>query len=89
VEAVHVLHAFHKKTRATPRKDLEMVKGQSRQLLAGRISVWPSTGEHCRERSESPAGWKGRSRLMGTTSSLLTVGDYTAKWIAREVDERN
>ena len=32
-EAVYVLHAFHKKTQATPRKDLEIAKGRFRQLL--------------------------------------------------------
>ena len=36
-EAVYVLHAFHKKTQATPRKDLEIAKGRFRQLLVGRI----------------------------------------------------
>jgi phage-related protein len=35
-EAVYVLHAFHKKTRATPRKDLEVAKGRLRQLLGGK-----------------------------------------------------
>jgi phage-related protein len=37
VEAVYVLHAFHKKTQATPRKDLEIAKARLRQLLGGRI----------------------------------------------------
>ena len=36
-EAVYVLHAFHKKTQATPRRDLEIAKGRFRQLLGGRI----------------------------------------------------
>ena len=36
-EAVYVLHAFHKKTQTTPRKDLEIAKGRFRQLLGGRI----------------------------------------------------
>ena len=36
-EAVYVLHAFNKKTQATPRKDLEIAKGRFRQLLGGRI----------------------------------------------------
>jgi phage-related protein len=36
-EAVYVLHAFHKKTQATSRKDLEIAKGRLRQLLGGRI----------------------------------------------------
>jgi phage-related protein len=36
-EAVYVLQAFHKKTQATPRKDLEIAKGRFRQLLGGRI----------------------------------------------------
>jgi phage-related protein len=36
-EAVYVLHAFHKKTQPTPRKDLEIAKGRFRQLLGGRI----------------------------------------------------
>ena len=36
-EAVYVLHAFHKKAQATPRKDLEIAKGRFRQLLGGRI----------------------------------------------------
>ena len=36
-EAVYVLHAFHKKTQATPRKDLEIAKARFRQLLGGRI----------------------------------------------------
>jgi len=35
-EAVYVLHAFHKKTQATPRKDLEIAKGRFRQLMGGR-----------------------------------------------------
>ena len=36
-DAVYVLHAFHKKTQATARKDLEIAKGRFRQLLGGRI----------------------------------------------------
>ena len=36
-EAVYVLHAFRKKTQATPRRDLEIAKGRFRQLLGGRI----------------------------------------------------
>jgi phage-related protein len=36
-EAVYVLHAFHKKTRVTPRTDLETAKGRFRQLLGGRL----------------------------------------------------
>ena len=36
-EAVYVLHAFHKTTQATPKKDLEMAKGRLRRLLGGRI----------------------------------------------------
>jgi phage-related protein len=36
-EAVYVPHAFHKKTQATPRKDLEIAKARFRQLLGGRI----------------------------------------------------
>ena len=36
-EAVYVLHAFQKKTQATPRRDLEIAKGRLRQLLGGRI----------------------------------------------------
>ena len=36
-EAVYVLHAFHKKTQATPRKDLGIAKVRFRQLLGGRI----------------------------------------------------
>lgn len=37
VEAVYVLHAFHKKTQATPKKDLEIAKRRFGQLLGGRI----------------------------------------------------
>ena len=37
VEAVYVLHAFHKKTRSTPKKDLETAKRRFGQLLGGRI----------------------------------------------------
>jgi phage-related protein len=36
-DAVCVLHAFHKKTQVTPRKDLEIAKGRLRQLSGGRI----------------------------------------------------
>jgi phage-related protein len=36
-EAVYVLHAFHKKTRATPKKDLEVAKRRLGQLLGGRV----------------------------------------------------
>jgi phage-related protein len=36
VEAVYVLHAFHKKTQATPKKDLEIAKRRFGQLLGGR-----------------------------------------------------
>ncbi len=36
-EAVYVLHAFHKKSQATPRKDLEIAKGRFRQILGGGI----------------------------------------------------
>ena len=36
-EVVYVLHAFHKKTQAPSRKDLEIAKGRFRQLLGGRI----------------------------------------------------
>jgi phage-related protein len=37
VEAVYVLHVFHKKTQATPRTDLEIAKRRFGQLLGGRI----------------------------------------------------
>jgi phage-related protein len=37
VEAVYVLHAFQKKTQATPKKDLEIAKTRFRQLLGGSI----------------------------------------------------
>lgn len=36
-DAVYVLHAFHKKTQRTPKKDLEIAKRRFRQLLGGRI----------------------------------------------------
>ena len=36
-DAVYVLHAFHKKTQATPKKDLEIAKRRFGQLLGGRI----------------------------------------------------
>lgn len=36
-EAVYVFHAFHKKTQATPRRDLEIAKGRFKQLLGGKI----------------------------------------------------
>ena len=36
-DAVYVLHAFHKKAQATPRKALEIAKERFRQLLGGRI----------------------------------------------------
>ena len=35
-EAVYVLHAFQKKTQATPRNDLQVAKRRFRQLLGGR-----------------------------------------------------
>jgi len=37
VEAVYVLHAFHKKAQVTPQKDLEIAKRRLGQLLGGRI----------------------------------------------------
>jgi phage-related protein len=37
VEAVYVLHAFHKKTQTTPQRDLEIAKRRFGQLLGGRI----------------------------------------------------
>jgi phage-related protein len=36
VDAVYVLHAFHKKTQATPIKDIEIAKKRFGQLLGGR-----------------------------------------------------
>ena len=36
-ESVYVLHASHKTTQATARKDLEIAKGRFRQLLKGWI----------------------------------------------------
>jgi phage-related protein len=36
-EAVYVLHAFQKKTQATPKKDLAIAKVRFRQLLGGQI----------------------------------------------------
>lgn len=36
VDAVYVLHAFHKKTQATPKKDIEIAKGRFRQVPGGR-----------------------------------------------------
>jgi len=36
-EAVYILHAFQKKTQATPKKDLEIAKSRLGQLLGGRI----------------------------------------------------
>lgn len=35
-EAVYVLHAFLKKTQATPKKDLQIAKARYKQLLGGR-----------------------------------------------------
>jgi phage-related protein len=35
-DAVYVLHAFHKKTQRTPKKDLEIAKRRFGQLLGGR-----------------------------------------------------
>jgi phage-related protein len=37
VEAVYVLHVFHKKSQVTPKKDLEIAKRRIGQLLGGRI----------------------------------------------------
>ena len=34
-EAVYVLHAFRKKTQATPKNDLQIAKRRFRQLLGG------------------------------------------------------
>lgn len=36
-EAVYVLHAFHKKTQATAKRDLEIARSRFRQLMGGRI----------------------------------------------------
>jgi phage-related protein len=36
-EAVYVLHAFHKKTQATPKKDLKIAKIRFEELLGGKI----------------------------------------------------
>ena len=36
VEAVYVLHAFRKKTQATPKKELEVARGRYRQVPGGR-----------------------------------------------------
>ena len=36
-DAVHVLHAFHKKTQATPKKDLKIAKIRFGELLGGKI----------------------------------------------------
>lgn len=36
-DAVYVLHAFHKKTRRTPRNDLEIAKRRFGQVLGGKI----------------------------------------------------
>jgi len=35
-EAVYVLHAFQKKTQATPKNDLQIAKRRLRQLLGGK-----------------------------------------------------
>jgi phage-related protein len=35
-EAVYVLHAFQKKTQATPKRDLEIAKNRFGQMLGGR-----------------------------------------------------
>ena len=36
-DAVYVLHAFHKKTQRTPKKDLEIAKRRFGKLSGGRI----------------------------------------------------
>ena len=36
-DAVYVLHAFHKRTQRTPKKDIEIAKRRFGQLLGGRI----------------------------------------------------
>ena len=36
-DAVYVLHAFHKKTQATPKKDLKIAKIRFGELLGGKI----------------------------------------------------
>jgi phage-related protein len=35
-EAVYVIHAFQKKTRATPQRDVEIARERFRQLMRGR-----------------------------------------------------
>jgi len=40
-EAVNVPHAFHKKTQAAPRKDLEIAKGRFRQLFGRKVMSKP------------------------------------------------
>ena len=35
-EAVYILHAFQKKTQATPRNDIQIARKRFRQLLGGR-----------------------------------------------------
>jgi phage-related protein len=37
VEAVYVLHAFQKKTQATPKRDLEIARQRFAELKGGRI----------------------------------------------------
>ncbi len=36
-EAVYVLHAFQKKTQATPKKDLEIARSRFKRLQGGKI----------------------------------------------------
>ena len=36
-EAVYVLHAFHKKTQVTPKKDIEIAKRRFGQITGGQI----------------------------------------------------
>ena len=36
-EGVHVLHAFEKRSRKTPRQDLEVARGRLRLLLRARV----------------------------------------------------
>jgi predicted XRE-type DNA-binding protein len=80
-EAVYVLHAFHKKTQATPKKDLDIAKKAFRAAF-GRTDMskpdsYQSVWDAIADTPEQTANLRTRAELMQKIAALLKEHDWT------------
>jgi phage-related protein/predicted XRE-type DNA-binding protein len=75
-EAVYVLHAFQKKTRATSKQDIEMAKSRYTELMRGtqmkkRGNTYASVWDALADTPEQAANLQARADLMRQIAELI------------------